>query len=159
MSSDVRDVDALRQLHAAIVQLSESCDDYAVQLRQLAYRFQEQVQTNRRQYWQQQLQLAERKLQAAHESLARARISHDAADGTRNTVAEILVAKANRRVACCVDKLRLCKNLAAETDRVVDRVVGQLGAISELAQSGLPRSADRLAKWIDALDVYTDSAD
>ena len=159
MSSDVRDVDALRELHAALVQLTQSCDDYSIQLRQLAYRFQEQVQTNRRQYWQQQLQLAERKLQAAHEALARARISNNAADGTRNTEAEILVAKSKRRVAYCLDKLRLCKFWAAETDRAVDRFIGQLGAISELAQSGLPKASDRLAKWIDALDVYTDSAE
>ncbi|WP_417744902.1 hypothetical protein [Rosistilla oblonga] len=158
MSSDVKSVDALRNLHAALLQLSDHCDDHVTQLRQLAHRFHEQITVQRRQYWQSQLQLAERRLQMAHEAMARAKISQDAADGTRNTEAEIMLARSKKRVAYCLDKLNVCKRIAAEVDRVVDRFIGELGAMSELSESGLPQSANRLAGWIDALDLYTDNS-
>ncbi|QDV69602.1 hypothetical protein Poly24_33180 [Rosistilla carotiformis] len=158
MSSDVKSVDALRSLHTAVLRLSDECDDHATQLRQLAHRFREQITVERRQYWQSQLQLAERRMQMAHEAMARAKISHDTADGTRNTEAEIMLARCKKRVGYCLDKLKVCKRIAAEVDRVVDRFIGELGAMTELSENGLPQSANRLAAWIDALDIYTDQS-
>lgn len=156
MSSDVKSVDALRDLHAAVLRLSENCDDHGTQLRQLAHRFREQITVGRRQYWQSQLQLAERRLQMAHEAMARAKISQNAADGTRNTEAEIMVARCKKRLRYCLDKLSVCKRIGAEVDRMVDRFIGELGALAEMSESGLPNSANRLKAWIDALDIYID---
>ena len=156
MPSDVRSIDALRNLQGAVTKLGEHWQDNVTQMRQIAYRFQEQIQIERKQYWTSQMQLAERNLQAAREAMLRANLANSD-DGVRNTEAEILVAKAKRRVRVCLQKLSACKRIARETDRVVDRFVGELGAMSEMAESGLPNSANRLALWIDALDVYADN--
>lgn len=158
MTSDVRRIDSLRELHASLVKLSEHWEGNVTQLRQLAHRFRDKIQVERRQYWTSQMQLAERGLQSAHEALARARISLDRADGTRNTEAEIALAKAKKRVRYCLDKIAVCKRVSAEVDRAVDRFIGELGAMTELAESGLPNSANRLSKWIASLDVYADNS-
>lgn len=158
MSSDVRSIDALRDLHAGVVNLGEQWDDCVTQLRQLAHRFQERIRVERRQYWQSQLHLAERKLRMAEETRSRAKITQDPRDGARNTEAEVMVEKCKRRKKLCMEKIVVCRKLAAETDRVVDRFIGELGAMTESAESGLPNSANRLAKWIEALDTYADSS-
>lgn len=156
MSSDVKDIDALRHLHKAIIELSDELGHCTTELRQLAYRFQERITVERRQYWANQLHLGERALQEAHESLARAKISQGSDRQARNTEAEIAVARAKRRVGYCGDQLTRCKRLVAEVDRAVDRFIGQLGSMTDLVESSLPRSANRLAAWIDALDLYAD---
>ena len=156
MPSNVQSIDALRRLHGGVIELSESWEEYVAQLRQLAYKFQERIRVERRQYWQTQIRLAERQQRQAEEALARAKITQDPREGSRNTEAEINLVKARQRVRFCLEKIQLCKKASAEAERVVNRFIGELGTMAEMAETGLPNSAVRLSKWIKSLDEYAE---
>ncbi len=73
-SSDVRSIDALRDLQASLLALSERWDGSLQQIKFTMHRVEEHFKHKMPTYWTQQLRLAEQKLTEAQDNLSRLRV-------------------------------------------------------------------------------------
>lgn len=157
-SGHVESIDALRDLQAALVALGEQWQEAADQLRRLARQIEGFVRDDRRQYWNQQMRLAERQLNAAEEALARTQITDDTRTRRGSTEARIAVQRCKQRVQLCREKQLACRRVALEMDRSIDHFVGELGALAESGGQQLPQAAAWLASRIDDLRRYAEAS-
>ncbi len=156
--SHVHSIDDLKRLYAATVELDQQWINHAANLRIIAERIRQWVVVEKKQYWQQQLARAEREHQSNLEELHRSQITDNSPKRMGSTDARVRVAKSQKRVQLCQQKLSLVKNWSREVDRAVDHFVGATAGFADLADHGLPLSMEQLKQWIIALENYSDSS-
>lgn len=155
-SSDVRSIDALRELQAALLALSERWDGSLQQIKFTMHRIEEHFKHTMPSYWTQQLRLAEQKLTEALDNLSRLRGTAGPDNAPAATEAKQRVNQCRRRLSLCEAKLRAARGVAAKVDGVSDDLSGPIAQGFQHVQVTLPGAARELSQLIEHLDQYHD---
>lgn len=159
MQGNVESIDSLRDLRTAVLKLADSFAELSFDLRTEVTRSIEWITETAPQYWRFQLKLAERELTEALDNLASMQATYGGRDKPPATEAKKRVAKLRQRVVLCNQRLKEIKQLAAEIEREANLMVSTTANLQQQAESELPKAAQRLGGWIDALDKYADNAE
>jgi hypothetical protein len=157
MSSDVREIDALRRLRLTLCHSADRLADTRYQLQAAAQRLLADIEQGRFNYWQQQLQLAQRRLAAAQEALSRKQIASADAIAPGSTDARHSVQVAQQRLRLCEARLQTCREAARQMRRALDRFMGQLGPLQSTSEQDLPNAIALLDHWLSMLDRYQET--
>ena len=110
-------------------------------------------------YWRRQIQLAERELTEAKDSLSQKLASTRPADRPAASEAKKRVTLAQRRVQLCQDKQRHARAIAIEISQQCDKLLGPLSDIAEQCEISLPQAAVQLQTLIGQLKAYADMSE
>ena len=108
------------------------------------------------QYWRRQIQLAERELTEAKDSLSQKLASTRPSDRPAATEAKKRVSLAERRLRLCFDKQRQARAIALEISQQCDKLLGPLSDVAEQCEVLLPQAAVVLQGLIDQLKKYAE---
>lgn len=155
-SSDVRSIDALRELQASLLALAERWDGSLQQIKFTMHRVEEHFKHKMPTYWTQQLRLAEQKVTEAQDNLSRLRGTAGPDHAPAATEAKQRVNLCRRRLSLCEAKLRAARAVAAKVDGVSDDLSGPIAQGFQHVQVTLPGAARELSHLIEVLDQYHD---
>ena len=156
-TSDVRSIDAIRDLRNAVLELGHNWDLALQQIRFSMHRVEEQFTTVLPAYWKSQTRAAEQTLAEAINNLSRQQgIS---SDGNAPALSEARhgVQVAKNRLSVCEDKSRKAAKLAIQIELACQELAGPIAEVVDHSGNTLPSAADFLAKLIGFLDQYTES--
>ena len=157
-SSNVQNIDALQAFHGQLVRLSSDWDKSLEEIRALVHRAEEHFARDQPTYWRRQMQLAERELTEAKDSLSQKRSAARAQDRPAATEAVKRVRMAEKRARECEAKIRLAKSISIEIGQTCDAVLGPLADVTEHCEVVLPAAARHLQSLIDQLRAYADQS-
>lgn len=155
-TSDVRDIDSLVAFHSGLVKLSNNWEKVVQEIRVTIHRGDEYFSQTQPAYWRHQIQLAERELTEAKDSLSQKLASTRASDRPAATEAKKRVTLAERRVRLCFEKQRLARAIAVEISQQCDKLLGPLSDVAEHCEVVLPQAAVHLRTLIDQLKAYAE---
>ncbi len=158
-TSNVRNIDSLIRFHAGLKKLSDNWGQLAEEIQASIHRCDEFFSQSQPAYWRRQMQLAERELTEAKDSLAQKRAVARAGDRPAASEAVKRVRLAERRQRVCEDKQRAAKAIAIEIKQQCDRMLGPLSDLVEHCEVVLPHAAVKLQSLIDQLKLYAEKAD
>ncbi len=157
-TSDVRSIDALRQLKAACRGLSQDWDGALQQIKFCTTRIEEHFASTLPAYWREQTRAAERRLSESLDNLSRLQGNVTDGNAPAMTEAKQRVQLARRRLALCESKSRAAKTIAIEINRVCQELAGPLAQVCGHVEVTLPGAASVLGQWIGHLEAYADTA-
>lgn len=105
------------------------------------------------------MQLAERELTEAKDSLQQKRSAVRASDRPAATEALKRVKIAERRMRTCQEKQRIAKAVSIEIKQQCDSMLGPLADLTDHCETVLPRAATKLRSLIDQLKAYAEQAE
>lgn len=155
MSSDVRNLDALRNLRVATLQLSDDFRDASMGFRAAVLRTEQWIQDQQPGYWKRQLQQAERELRSAETALHQLESQVGSATRVSATEAKQRVVRSRTRLDFCRSRVELCRKHSLRLSRLIDALAGPVAELQGRGDSQLPRAAADLQKWIDVLESYS----
>jgi hypothetical protein len=158
MSSDVRDINALRQLRFAFQQSADRIAEVRFQLLTAAQRVIHEIAQSRAVYWKRELELSQRRLQAAQEALSRKQIASSESVAPGSSDARHLLHVARRRTQLCEQRILACREWSRQMQRELDRFVGHMGPLHAVAEQQLPGGIALLDRWLELLDRYQEAA-
>ncbi len=156
--SNVRNIDSLEAFHAGLLRLSSDWEKVLQELRMLVQRAESHFTQERPAYWRRQMQLAERELTEAKETLAQKRAAVRASDRIPATEAAMRVRKAEQRVRECDEKIREARKWSIEINKQCDDVLGPLADVVEHCEIVLPEGARELKTLIEHLRRYAEQS-
>ncbi len=154
--SNVRSIDSLKTFHVGLVRLAGDWDRTIQEVRLIVHRAEEYFSQDRPRYWRNQIQLAERHLNEAKDSLAQKRAAVRAEDRPAATEAAHCVQNAERRLRYCEAKVRQAKAWSIEISQVCNDVLGPLADVAQQCEVALPTAAVELQQLIEQLKAYAD---
>ena len=154
--SDVRDIESLEALRMGLLKLGSEWDALIQSIRATIHRADEYFASDRTGYWRRQVQLSERELTQAKDSLSQKRSSVRAADRPAATEAAQRVHRAEARLRTCQDKLSQSRAIALEMSRRCDELLGPLADVSDHCESLLPVAAEELKGLVEHLRRYAE---
>jgi len=155
-TSDVRSIDSLRSLHAAIVALGSRWDGATQQIRSSTHRIDEHFSNTMPAYWKQQTNVAGQTLAEAENNLSRQHGNNASGQAPALTEAKLRVQKAKRRLDQCETKYHLSRKIALQFDRMSQELAGPLAEVASHCENTLPHAAVELAALIGHLDRYAE---
>jgi hypothetical protein len=158
-TSNVRNIDSLVAFHGGLLKLSHHWEKLIQEIRSTIHRADEYFSQSQPAYWRHQLQLAERDLTEAKDSLSQKLASARPADRPAATEARKRVSLAERRLRQCQEKLRLARAITVEISQHCDKLLGPLADIAEQCEVTLPQAAVQLQSLIEQLKAYAEQAE
>ena len=155
-TSDVRSIDSLVAFHSGLVKLANNWEKVIQELRMTIHRAEQYFSQTQPAYWRHQIQLAERELTEAKDSLSQKQASTRPSDRPAATEAKKRVRLAERRLRLCQDKQRLAKAIAIEISQHCDKLLGPLADVGEQCEVSLPQAAVQLLTLIEQLKTYAE---
>ncbi|MEM6779316.1 MAG: hypothetical protein AAF670_16805 [Planctomycetota bacterium] len=155
-SSDVRDIDALERLRAALDELSHRLGADGETLRASVRHAQSYFAEDAPRYWRDQVRIAERELTQADQRLRNKRSAARPGDAAPATEEQKQVNRWHARLRLANDKLRACRPAAVRIDQAADKCMGPIIQLIELAGTSLPASVSELTQILDQLGKYRD---
>jgi hypothetical protein len=157
-TSDVRSIDALRDLKSHVIELSADWDLAIQQIKSTVQRVEGHFNTEMKAYWTQQTRQAEQKLAEAQNNLSRQQGNANTGQTPAVTEARQRVESMKRRLKLCEEKSRLAAQIAIHYERISRELAGPLADMTGHAATNLPMAASHLERFIGHLDRYTDRA-
>ncbi len=155
-TSNVRNIESLEAFHAGMVNLASDWDKTLQEVRMIVHRAESYFSQERPAYWRRQLQLAERELSEAKDSLAQKRAAIRPGDRPAASEAAKRVRTAEQRVRECESKVRATKAWSIEISQQCDALLGPLADVVQHCEVLLPTAANELRVLIDQLRAYTE---
>lgn len=155
-TSDVRSIESLVAFHSGLVKLGNNWDKVVQELRMTIHRADQYFSQTQPAYWRRQIQLAERELTEARDSLSQKLASTRPSDRPAATEAKKRVAMAERRLRLCQEKQRQARAIAIEISQQCDKVLGPLSDVGEQCEVYLPQAAAQLQTLIGQLKEYAE---
>ena len=145
--------------HSGLLKLSNNWEKVLQEVRMTVQRGDEYFSQSQPAYWRHQLQLAERELTEAKDSLSQKLASTRPADRPAATEAKKRVALAERRLRTCLEKQRQVRAIALEISQQCDKLLGPLSDVVEHCEVLLPQAAVHLQSLIDQLKAYAEMSE
>ena len=158
-TSDVRSIESLIAFHGGLVHLSKNWEKVVQELRMTVHRAEEYFTQAQPAYWRQQIQIAERELTEAKDSLSQKIASARPEDRPAATEAKKRVRICEQRLRLCREKQRQARAIAIEISQQCDKVLGPLSDVAEHCEVGLPQAAVHLMGLINQLKEYAEMSD
>jgi hypothetical protein len=155
-TSDVRSIDALRDLRRALGELSHGWDSALQQIRFSMHRIEEHFSTTMPNYWKTETRKAEQKLTEAMDNLSRQKGSSSDPNPPAATEAKQRVNSAKRRLTFCEEKQRAATRIAINVERACQELLGPIAEATGHVSTTLPNAAIKLAVMIEQLDRYAE---
>lgn len=157
-TSDVRSIESLQRLKAALLELSDDWNGTFQEVRVVIHRADEYFTSIVPTYWREQSRLADRELTEAKDELQRKQSAARAQDRPSALEAQKRVRRAKQRLDLCHQKRSLAKSVAIEMSQQCDELLGPLADMMEHSDNYLPAAAQHLGQLIDTLLKYADSS-
>ncbi|HBJ34573.1 MAG TPA: hypothetical protein DDZ51_07380 [Planctomycetaceae bacterium] len=154
-TSDVRSIDSLIRLRHTLVSLSGDWTDCLHQIKYAARRIEERFAVELPAYWTHQTALAERSLAESLDNLSRLQ-STSTGVSPGATEARMRVAKVQRRLAYCQEKVKRSRQLALAVEQACQDLSGPIAEVTMHSDVNLPAAAAELAHMIDHLSRYAE---
>lgn len=158
MKGHVESIEQLEQLRLATIELAHRFGTIAFDFKSEVQNALDWVSNEAPRYWRQQLQLAERQLQEAQDNLAAMMATYGGRDKPPATEARKRVETLRRRVQLCEAKFRACKAASLHLQQAANSVLPCIANLEQTSEADLPTAAQRLKKWIAALNRYAEMA-
>ena len=157
-TSDVRNIESLQRLKAALLELSDDWNATFQSIRVVIHRANEYFTSSVPTYWREQERLADRELTEAKDELQRKQSAARAQDRPSALEAQKRVHRAKRRLDLCQQKRTLAKSVSIEMSQQCDEMLGPLADMLEHSDNYLPAAAQHLSQLIETLLKYADSS-
>ena len=157
--SNVRDIESLESLRVGLLKLGTQWDTLIQSIRATVHRADEHFSQDRVGYWRRQIQVAQRELNEAKDSLSQKRSTVRASDRPAATEAAQRVHRAEARLRVCQDKHSQARTIALEMSRKCDQLLGPLADVSDHCETLLPAAAVELKSLIEHLRRYAEKGE
>ncbi|MEM6364670.1 MAG: hypothetical protein AAF745_09605 [Planctomycetota bacterium] len=157
-SADVRDLESLRVLHRAILDLAQKLTNEGQSFRSSTASAMAHVTEVAPAYWREQLRIAERELASADHRYRTKRVTTRPGDAATATEEKKQLLRWKARARLAQEKCQLCRAARREIEQAADRFLGPITHLTQMGTSTLPAAGRRLARLIEQLEDYQNSA-